>query len=147
MYKKVIVPVSGEEQSRRGLAALEKAKQVCDGEFVLLHVTEPVPQTVGGEAREELRQEKEANGLAALRPVIEKLQTENLPFHTRVVPGTPAETIVKIADEEKADLIVMFTDGRDDIGDMFLGSITERVLRNMDVDLLAVRASRKDSQQ
>ena len=40
--------------------------------------------------------------------------------------GTPAETIVRVADEENADLIVMFTDGRDGLGDLLIGSITER---------------------
>jgi len=144
MYKKAILPVSGEDHCKRAFIALEKARQVCDGEIVLLHVTEPVAQTVGGEAREELQREKAAQGLLALSPVIEKLECERLPFHTCVVPGIPAEAIVHVADEEKADLIVMFTDGRDGIKDMLFGSITERVLRNLGVDLLAVRGQIKE---
>lgn len=141
MYKKVILPVSGKIGDQRTFIALEKALRVCDGEMVLLHVTDPVAQTVGGEAREELEQEKSAQGLLVLAPVIERLQMQGVPFHTRIVPGTPAETIVQIADEEQADLIVMFTDGRDGIADMLLGSITERVLRDLAVDLLAVRGA------
>ena len=46
---------------------------------------------------------------------------------------------MRVADEENADLIVMFTDGRDGLGDLLIGSITERVLRNTDTPLLAVR--------
>ena len=38
-----------------------------------------------------------------------------------------------------AKVIVMFTDGRDGLGDLLIGSITERVLRNTDTPLLAVR--------
>lgn len=139
MYKKVLLPVSGQYRCKRALIALEKARHVCDGEYVVLHVVEPVAQTVGGEAREEISKEKEANGLMTVAPIIEKLQTANLPFHTRIVPGTPAETIVQIADEEQVDLIVMFTDGRDGLADMIVGSITERVLRSLNMDLLAVR--------
>lgn len=145
MYKKVLIPISGQNHCARAAVSLAKARAVCDGEFVLLHVTEPVPQTVGGEAREELKQEKEAHGLLIMAPIIEKLQAEALPFHTRVVGGTTAETILQIADEEKVDLIVMFTDGRDGIQDMIFGSVTERVLRNLGVDLLAVRGEIKNS--
>lgn len=139
MYKRVLLPVSNDPMSKRALKALNKAKHVCDGEIILLHVTEPVAQTVGGEAREELQNQHKQEGLMALGPVVEKLESENIPFHTRIVPGLPADIIPRIADEEDADLIIMFTDGRDGISDMLLGSITERVLRNTNRDLLAVR--------
>lgn len=139
MYKKVLLPVSSDSRGQRAAIALAKAREICDGEIVLLHVTEPVPQTVGGDARVELERDSAAQGLLVLAPIVEKLTEAGVSFHTRVVPGTPAETIVGIANEENADVIVMFTDGRDGIGDMILGSITERVLRNLEIDLLAVR--------
>ncbi len=139
MYKKVLLPICGKNNGIRGLKAMERALTLCDGEFVLLHVTEPISQVVGGEARQELQAESNAKGLMALGPIVEKMEISNAHFHTRVEPGTIAETIVKVADEEKVDLIVMFTDGREDITDMILGTITERVVRDTDVDLLAVR--------
>lgn len=143
MYKKVLLPVSGEQRCKRASIALKKALEVCDGEIVLLHVTTPIPNTVGGEAREELLREDTAKGLMAMSPIIEQLEASGRPFHTLVMGGHPDECIVRAADEENADLIVMFTDGRDGIGDMFLGSITERVLRNAGIDLLAVRGQIK----
>lgn len=139
MFKKILLPVSGKTHGERASKALRKALELCSGEIILLHVVEPVSQVVGGEAHAELKRKKEADGLSILYPLVEKLEIAKAPFHTRVVEGTPAETIVSIADEEKADLIVMFTDGRDGLSDMLLGSITERVLRNSGVDLLAVR--------
>lgn len=139
MFKKVLVPVSGQSQCRRAQKSLDKALDLCDGEIVLLHVTDPIPQTVGGDAREELRAHNEAEGMALMRPVIDRLEQAGVSFHTRVESGIPSEIIVKIADEEKADLIIMFTDGRDGLGDMLLGSITERVLRDTETDLLAIR--------
>ena len=113
--------------------------KICDGEIVILHVTEPIAQTVGGEARIEMEEQNSSNGIMVMGPVIEALQYAGAPFHMRVEPGTPAETINKVADEENVEAIVMFTDGRDGIGDMILGSITERVLRNTSKDLIAVR--------
>ena len=139
MYSKVLLPVSGESRGDRSRKALAKAMAVSAGEIVLLHVSEPISQVVGGEAHMELEREATAQGLTLLCPIIEILENAGAAFHTRVEAGTPAETIVRIADEEKVDLIVMFTDGRDGLGDMLIGSVTERVLRNTGVDLLAVR--------
>lgn len=139
MYKKVLVPVSGKHREERARKAAARALEICDGELVILHVVEPVAQVIGGQNRIELTKELESEGLQTIMPIIQLLQLRAASFHTRIVPGTPAETIVTIADEEKADCIVMYTDGRDGLESMFFGSITERVLRNTDVDLLAVR--------
>ena len=139
MYKKILLPVSGKSHGQRAQKALKHAMGLCSGEIILLHVTEPLPQIVGGEAHAELKREEAAKGLTLLCPPIETLDKAGISFHTRVEEGTPAETIVRVAHEESADLIVMFTDGRDGLSDMLIGSITERVLRNTDVTLLAVR--------
>lgn len=140
MFKRVLVPVCGETRGARTQKALDKALQLCDGEIILLHVTEPIATVVGGDARQQLEAQCRAEGTAILAPVIERLQMDKRAFHTRVVPGTIAETIVTIADEEDVDLIVMYTDGRDDITDMLLGTITERVLRNTSRTLLVVHS-------
>lgn len=139
MYKKVLLPVSGEEHCKRASIALKKALALCDGMIIVLHVCEPIPQTVGGDARKELEHDHTARGQVVLAPIIEQLETAGAHFRTRVESGTTAETIVDIADEENADLIVMYTDGREDLKEFLLGSTTERVLRNTGIDLLAVR--------
>lgn len=139
MYKKVLVPISGLNKDDRDVKTIRKAMSICDGEIIVLHVSDPVAQTIGGEEREQLVAEHAAEGLVKLQTVVAELEQAGVPFHTRVVPGTPAETIVNISDEEKAELIIMYTDGRDGISDMLLGSITERVLRDTNTDLLALR--------
>ena len=138
MFKKVLVPVCGETRGSRTRKSLDMALELCDGEIILLHVTEPIATVVGGAARQELEAQMRAEGTAILAPMIEKLQIDKRAFHTRVEPGTVAETIISIADQEDVDLIVMYTDGRDELSDMLLGSITERVLRNTTRTLLVV---------
>lgn len=139
MYKRVLLPISGKKQGNEAMSALARALQVSNGEFILLHVCRPVAQIADGENREAIRQEEEARSMMLMGSAIEYLRNSGRKFYTRVVEGTPAETIVGVADEENADLIVMFSDGRDSLGDMIRGSITERVLRNTMRDLLVVR--------
>ncbi len=57
----------------------------------------------------------------------------------RVAPGMPSETIVAVAQEIAADLIVMGTHGRTGLGHVMLGSVAERTLRAAPCPVLTVR--------
>ena len=139
MYKTILVPISRKNGLARAHICLRHAELLADGDIVLLHVIEPVPQMVGGAAHAELLADKTAGGHTLLNAVTATIENKKLSCRCRVEEGTTAETIIRVAHEENADLIVMFTDGRDGLEDMLLGSITERVLRNSDTTLLAVR--------
>ena len=139
MYQTILIPVSGQNSLVRAQSALKSALPLVGGSIVLLHVFSPVPSIVGGKGHADLVADARAKGETLLSPVVEEITAKGIACRTRVEEGTVAETIVRVAHEEKADLIVMFTDGRDGLQDMMLGSITERVLRNTDTALLAIR--------
>ena len=139
MYKTILIPVSGKNGLSRAKSALSHAKNLASGDIVLLHIFEPLPQIVGGEAHAELLAEQKAKGQTLLNTVVAEMEKPAGSVRCRVEEGTTAETIIRVAHEENADLIIMFTDGRDGLQDLLLGSITERVLRNTDTPLLAIR--------
>ncbi|MEG2172319.1 MAG: universal stress protein [Desulfovibrionaceae bacterium] len=139
IYERILLPVSGKFKGERAQKALVHALKLTSAELVLLHAYQPLPKIVGGEAHTALVAEATSNSLTLLSTIINQVQQAGLPYKIRIVEGAPAEAIIHIADEEKCDLIVMYTDGRDDLADMLMGSVTERVLRNTDVPLLAIR--------
>jgi len=53
--------------------------------------------------------------------------------------GDPAEEILKVAHDVHADLIVVGRRGLGRLGEMFLGSVSERVLRGAECTVLVVR--------
>jgi nucleotide-binding universal stress UspA family protein len=55
-----------------------------------------------------------------------------------VVEGSPVREILRQAEEMPADLLVMGTHGRSGVEALFLGSVTERVLRSTHVPVLTV---------
>ncbi len=55
--------------------------------------------------------------------------------------GQPADEIVEYADNHSIDLIVMGTHGRGGVERMWLGSVTEKVLRKAHCPVLALRNS------
>jgi nucleotide-binding universal stress UspA family protein len=52
---------------------------------------------------------------------------------------TPAEEIVRYAEEEKVDLIVMGTHGRVKVAHLLMGSVAEKVVRTAPCPVLTVR--------
>lgn len=139
IYQRVLVPVSGKNSGERAAKALRHAKTLCSGEIILLHVTEALPNLVGGAAHTELERSNTAKAETLLAPLADALKKEGVACRYIVRNGLAANTIVTVGHEEGVDMIVMYTDGRDGLADMLIGSITERVLRNTDIPLLAVR--------
>lgn len=139
LYKRILLPVSGKYQGKRAIKALEHALTFVNGEIVIMHAYPSLPKLVGSEGHQELVAEAMAEGTNMVAPVVKRVEKEGLPYKVRIVEGAPADAIVHVAHEENCDIIVMFTDGRDALIDLLLGSVTERVLRATDVPLLAIR--------
>jgi len=56
-----------------------------------------------------------------------------------VVEGLPTDAICTVAEEIRADLIVMGTHGREGLSQLLLGSVAERTLRRAPCPVLTVR--------
>jgi nucleotide-binding universal stress UspA family protein len=65
----------------------------------------------------------------------------------RVQVGVPFEEIVKVAEEERADMIVMGTHGRGGLNRVLLGSIAERVIRLAPCPVLTVRQAKREAER
>lgn len=57
----------------------------------------------------------------------------------RFEEGDPEEVILRVAGEERADLLVLGTHGRTGMGRLLMGSVAERVLRKAQCPVLTVK--------
>lgn len=138
MFKKVLLPISIKTKER-SLKAIAAAVQLRPEEILLLHVLDPVPEMIGGSDRQQLQKEADDAVQSIFSEYENTIHEANIHATKIVDRGTPANVIVKIAEKENVDIIVMFSDGRDSVTDVFLGSCTERVLRNTSTALLIIR--------
>ena len=78
----------------------------------------------------------------ATKELIAFMEANGLDDHgqpVRVVEeGAPFEVISKAVEQVKPDVLIIGTHGRTGIAKALLGSVTEEVLRSLDVDILAV---------
>ena len=75
----------------------------------------------------------------ALAKRVSELAAEGLTARSVVRVGQPADEIVRVADDEHVDLIVMGTQGRTGLERLMLGSVAERVIRRARCPVLTVR--------
>jgi nucleotide-binding universal stress UspA family protein len=82
---------------------------------------------------------EEAEGRAVLAAAREALShcTASLIMHVR--RGDPAETILRVAEDQAADLVVVGSRGLSTVARFFLGSVAERVARHTTCPVLLVR--------
>ena len=94
---------------------------------MILHVEELPTPYAGGEML--LPQPEYPN--PEIRRMLEAVvpADPNVKFEHHLVLGTPADDIVRLADEQKVDLIVIGTHGRTGLKRVLMGSVAEAVMR------------------
>ena len=70
--------------------------------------------------------------------IARNLQLQGYKVETRLIPGDPAEVILKAAEELHVDMIVMSTHGRSGLSRLLFGSVTLSVLETSIVPVLLV---------
>jgi nucleotide-binding universal stress UspA family protein len=105
--------------------------------LIIAHVEEmPLPYA-GGEmyfAQPEYPNPEVRKMLEAVIP-----PDKNVKFEHRLALGVASDDIVRLADEEKADLIVIGTHGRTGLMRVLMGSVAESVMRYAKCPVLTVK--------
>ncbi len=71
----------------------------------------------------------------------------NVKYEHRLLLGNPAEMIVQLAEEEKADLVVLGTHGRSGLSRLLMGSVAEAVVREAPCPVLTVKLPRSAAEK
>jgi nucleotide-binding universal stress UspA family protein len=108
------------------------------GRVVVLHVVPP-PQSHG----EVVARRQDDGYHADLGRMLEGLRPDDaaLNVERRLEDGDPAETILGVARDEGADLIVLGTNGRGALGRLLLGSVANQVVRRAPCPVLTTNGS------
>ncbi len=119
-FKRLLVALDGSEFSERILPYVTTLAQPFASEVILLSV--PVGSTSDG---------YRATIAAYLDDLAQELGSQRMNVRTLVTGNAAAQTIVATAESEMADLIMLATHGRTGMERLMLGSVAERVVRNM----------------
>lgn len=144
MFKHILVPVDGSETS---LSAVDKAiglAKAFDSEVTAIYVIDPYPFTgVGADfayGQDQYLGAAKAEANAAVEAVAQRLTAAGLKADTRIVEAHAVwRGIADAAEAVGADLVVMGSHGRRGLEKLVLGSVTQSVLTQTQLDTLVVR--------
>jgi len=147
--RKILAPTDGSEASLAGVRYALELAQRKKAEVILFNVAdmmEGIPYPAGVDTKfktpQDVLAEHEKKTRAFLTSHFPDLAPQaNIQIATDL--GVPHQRIVEKADEAGVDLIVMSTHGRSGVGRLFLGSITEQVVRRAVCPVLTIRPQAK----
>jgi len=139
VYERVLVPTDGSDAANAAAAhAIDIAKRYGATVHVL-YVADvrmsPISTGMDREAVLDLLDRSDRHPTAAVRT---RAEAADVPAVEAVRLGVPSETIRAYVAENDVDLVVMGTHGHTGLAHALLGSVTERVLRSVDVPVLTV---------
>jgi nucleotide-binding universal stress UspA family protein len=125
--KTILFPTDFSTPGDAGMSYATSLARDSGAMMIILHVEEPPPAYGSGEMYYGV---PEPDNVALKKMLEAVVPTDNaVPFRHRLVTGDPATEIVRVADEEGVDLIIMGTHGRTGLKRLLMGSVAEAVVR------------------
>ncbi len=145
MYKRVLLPLDrsamAEQALRHALAQAERS----GAELILLRVLEPLTNVRGlsdGDL-EDMRAFSLQRAQEYLDDLVASADREGIRIRTAIVEGRPHEAVLRYAEANQVDLIVICTRGRSGFSRWLMGGVADRVVRGAKVPVLLVRAEQR----
>src|SRR5829696_7684742 len=142
MYKHILVAVENSAADRTIIDHVRQLAGLTGAKLLLVHVAD------GWVARHyDALQLRESEEMTTDRQYLEKLTAELMAsgFETRwtLAMGDPAREIMRVAGEEKVDLIAMSTHGHRWLNDLLRGATADRVRHGVMVPVLLLRVQQE----
>ncbi len=141
--KKILITTDFSEYSLSGLKYVLSLDEFSGAEIFLLHVVHdavlvaPYPNV--DLHSETIMRDSEEHAKHQLSGIVSGQFHNNCNIHQSIRRGEPSQEIIRFAEEENIDFIVMATHGRTGLAHVLLGSIAERVVRHSPVPVLTVK--------
>lgn len=145
MFKRILIPLDSSKRAEEALPMAAFLARATGASLLLVKVITPellytsLYPTVPGYMAEQIRTTFVHDAETYLKHVIRTSKLEDIAVSTEVVVGIPGATIVQLAGERLADLVVMRSQGQTGIARWFFGSVAQYVIRHSPVPVLVMR--------
>lgn len=135
--KKILVPTDFSSNATKAVNYAVSIAKVANAEMVLLHVSDQV--TDGSPLTGAYNPEVSSNLNYQLQTIQQSIkETENINVKTKVVTGNITEAILRAAEQEEADLLVMGTLGATGLKRKLFGTQSAAVISKSNVPVIVV---------
>jgi nucleotide-binding universal stress UspA family protein len=147
MYQKIMVPLDGSQVAECVIPHIETIAGKSDASVELVTVIEPLEIPTRGKialSDDEIKQidaegRKEAHKY--LDQVSARLKQSGVNARAVLLTGKAADSLVRYANNNAVDIIIMATHGRSGISKLFWGSVAEKILRATAIPVLLIKTA------
>jgi nucleotide-binding universal stress UspA family protein len=146
-FKNILFPIDFSECSEKVFPHVLDTAQTFDAKLYLLFVARDISYLATIDVPRDLLMNTVAEVAKAGEDHMVIFGDKNLDdftnnYETKVVIGNPAEEILRFADEQGIDLIIMGTHGRKGLERTLMGSVADHVIKNAAVPVLTINPFR-----
>jgi len=143
MFKKILYPTDFSDVAHRALDFVMRLKDAGAREVVILHVIDKGNfDAIARYATKdilEIERNLEEKAMAEITPIEERLKKKGFKVKVIISREIPFMEILRVEDKEKVSAIVIGSHGMSNIAEMFLGSVSEKIIKRAKTPVLVVR--------
>ena len=150
MFKKILYPTDFSDVATKALDYIKQLREAGSQEVVILHVINQ--RTIDGLMRHAISDSnidnwrKKAKEVAqeSLTEICKELEDVGFTVKSIIKTGFPWREILNLEEKEAPSIIVIGSHGRSNIGEIFLGSVSERVIRRCKRPVMVIKRDLAD---
>lgn len=141
LFSKILAPVDGSENSYRAVKAAIFLAQKLGSDVLVLHVLENLPKLYieSQKILNDLLAARTKEGRDILNRCMEEAKKSNVSIRTELLEGDAASIILELSNKENFDAIFMGSRGLGRFKELFLGSVSSKVLHHARCLVLLVK--------
>lgn len=138
LFEKVLIATDFSAYAESIRPLLENLVESCCDDITLLHVQDEGDEWAGA-LETEIEEDKAERKMEKLREFASRLEPSCRTVETRLEEGSPVSTILRVAEEIGASLIVVGALGHRRVAEKLLGGVAESVVNHSEVPVMVLR--------
>ena len=144
MFEKILYPTDFSDVAVKALQYIKRLKASGAKEVIVLHVIDErgidsVHRFLGESELNKLKKNKMEETEKMLKSIEKELGEAGLKTILRIETGMPVREILKVEEEENVSAIVIGSHGWSNLQEIFLGSVSEKVIRKSKQPVFVVK--------
>ncbi len=139
MFSKILYPTDFSDVSKNALGYIKQLKEAGAKEVVVFHVIDERGIEVIAQYAPELEEKLAEKPTKELNAIEAELKEYGFDVKLRLKSGIPLREILKAEREENVSAIVLGSHGKSNLEEIFIGSVSEQVIRKSKKPVLVIK--------
>jgi len=142
MFTNILLASDGSECALKAAAVAATLANKFAARLTIINIYEPIPtvgpygEIVNTELNERYVRELQEHAISPVGRIMDKM---GVPYQSRREIGSPPAEIIRVAEEEGCDLVVLGSRGLSGFQEFLLGSVSDRVVHHAHCPVLIVK--------